>query len=196
MGAGKSTVARVFEGLGASRVDADEMGKAMLKEAAVKATVVEAFGKRVTDAQGEVDTVRLGEIAFETPANARLLDRLTREPLIARIKARIEELRPASGVIVIDAALLPEWDAKEWLDILVVVDCDEERAARLAAGSRFRPAEVRARMEHQFDRSRKSASADVVIPNHGSLEDLRARAGAVFRTLVGIGDEPGADRKE
>jgi dephospho-CoA kinase len=190
MGSGKSTVASVFEELGAKRVDADEMGKAMLKEPELKAAVIAAFGSGIADARGEIDTAKLGRLAFESPENARQLDRVTREPLVARIKSRIEELRPASEVIVVDAALLPEWNAKPWLDVLVVVDSEEERAAaRLEASPRFKRVDVRSRMKHQFDRSKKTASADIVIPNYGSLEDLKARARAIFWTLVGIEDK-------
>jgi len=190
MGSGKSTVAGVFEELGATRVDADEMGKAMLMEPEIKAAVIAAFGGEIANARGEIDTGKLGRLAFESPENARTLDRVTRDPLVSRIKAKIEELRPTSEVIVVDAALLPEWNAKPWLDVLVVVDSEEERAAaRLEAGPRFRRVDVRSRMKHQFDRSKKTASADIVIPNHGSLEDLKARARAIFRTLIGIEDK-------
>lgn len=187
MGSGKSTVAGVFEELGAKRVDADEMGKAMLMEPELKAALIAAFGSRIADARGEIDTAKLGRLAFESPENARQLDRVTREPLVARIKSRIEELRPASEVIVVDAALLPEWNAKPWLDVLIVVDSEEERAAaRLEASPRFKRVDIRSRMKHQFDRSKKTALADIVIPNYGSLEDLKARARAIFWTLVGI----------
>jgi dephospho-CoA kinase len=192
MGSGKSTVAGVFEEAGAVRVDADQMGKAMLREPEVKRAVVEAFGNGITDARGEIDTAKLGKLAFASPDNARALDRATREPLISRIRARVDELRPTSDVIVVDAALLPEWNAKPWLDVLVVVDSDEERAAaRLEASPRFAHVDVRSRMKHQFDRSKKMASADVVIPNHGSVEDLKGRARAIYRTLTGV-DETGA----
>jgi len=190
MGSGKSTVAGVFEELGAKRVDADEMGKAMLMEPELKAALIAAFGSRIADARGEIDTAKLGRLAFESPENARQLDRVTREPLVARIKSRIEELRPASEVIVVDAALLPEWNAKPWLDVLIVVDSEEERAAaRLEASPRFKRVDIRSRMKHQFDRSKKTALADIVIPNYGSLEDLKARARAIFWTLVGIEDK-------
>ncbi|HVP56999.1 MAG TPA: dephospho-CoA kinase [bacterium] len=190
MGSGKSTVAGVFEALGAKRVDADQLGKAMLREPAVKAAVIEAFGSGVTDAGGEIDTVKLGKLAFASPDNARRLDRVTREPLISRIKARVEELAPTSEVIVVDAALLPEWNAKPWLDVLLVVDSEEEHAvARLEANPRFKHVDVRARMKHQFERSRKTAAADMVIPNYGSLEDLKARARAIFRTLGDMRDK-------
>ena len=189
MGAGKSTVAGVFEELGASRVDADTMGKAMLKDPQLRDEVIAVFGPGVVAASGEIDTAKLGRVAFETPENARKLDSVTREPLIARIRARIEELRPTSDVIVVDAALLPEWGARQWLDILIAVDAEEERSAsRLARDARFSAADVRSRMSRQFDRSGKTASADIVIPNYGSLEELKARARAMFWTLMGIDD--------
>jgi dephospho-CoA kinase len=197
MGSGKSTVAEVFEELGAKRVDADEMGKAMLREPEIRAAVIAAFGGEIGDARGEIDTGKLGRVAFESPENARTLDRVTREPLVSRIRARIEELRPTSEVIVVDAALLPEWNAKPWLDVLVVVDSEEERAAaRLEASPRFARVDVRSRMKHQLARSKKAASADIVIPNCGSLEELKARARAVFRTLMGIEGKAAIDRKE
>jgi dephospho-CoA kinase len=186
MGAGKSTVARVFGELGAAVIDADALGKQMLKEGPIKDGVVAAFGGGVLDAHGEIDPARLGKIAFASSENARNLDALTREALVSRIKARIKELRGASHVIVVDAALLPEWQAKSWLDVMVVVDAEEGRSVeRLTAKARFAEADVRARMGHQLTRAEKSSRADVVIPNHGTLAELEARAREVFHALVG-----------
>ena len=45
-----------------------------------------------------------------------------------RLKAEIEKIRESERVIVVDAALLPEWDSSSWIDVLVVVDADEEKA--------------------------------------------------------------------
>ena len=197
MGAGKTTVARVFEEMGALLIDADAMGKAMLEEPEIRNALVAAFGDGIRDASGRIDGARLAGAAFASPAGARTLDALTREALIARIRARIDEFRDRADVIVVDAALLPEWKAKRWLDVLVAVDVEEGRAReRLAAGSRFSEADVRARMMHQVSRAEKAGAADVVIPNHGSLEDLRGRARAVYRALL-VGDgSGGTGRKE
>lgn len=185
MGAGKSTVAKVFEEMGASLIDADRMGKEMLKDPGIRDSVIQAFGAGVKGQDGFIDTAALGKIAFGNQANARKLDDITKDPLVARIRARIEELRVGSPVIVVDAALLPEWDARSWLDVVVVVDCDERRSTeRLTADSRLDEANVRARMGHQLSRQKKAAYADVLIPNHGSVEELRERARAVFRALV------------
>jgi dephospho-CoA kinase len=187
MGAGKSTVARVFQGLGARLIDADTLGKDLLADKAVRAALIEAFGKAITGRRGEIDTRKLGQAAFADGKGALVLDRLTREPLIERIKAEIEKAKETETVIVVDAALLPEWDAKAWIDVLVVVEADQDKALeRSCAGARFDEENVRARMKHQLGRKQKAQQADVIIPNFGSPEELRDRAEKVFWTLVGI----------
>ncbi len=191
MGAGKSTVARVFQGLGARLIDADALGKSLLSDSRVKEALIEAFGKGITRragaGKGDIDPARLGAAAFASRKDALKLDELTRDALIARIRAEIEKIRERESVIVVDAALLPEWDSKAWIDVLVVVDTDEDKAVeRSTGGNRFDEDNVRARMKHQFSRKRKTREADVIIPNFGTIEELRERAEKVFWTLVGI----------
>jgi dephospho-CoA kinase len=185
MGSGKSTVARVFEDQGAGRIDADLLGRKMLRDERIRDEIVEIFGRRVVKANGEIDTLKLGRAAFKNPESAKSLDRITRGALINRIRMKIRDLSGSRDVVVVDAALLPEWKPEEWIDILVVVDSDEESAVRRAAReARFTRANVRARMEHQLSRREKSREADVIIPNYGSLEDLKDRARKVYRTLL------------
>jgi len=184
MGSGKSTVARVFENLGAGRIDADSVGKEMLKDRRIKDRIIDRFGSRVLGSDGEIDTQKLGRAAFRSPDSARDLNRITHEPLIERIRSRIRNLSGSKDVVVVDAALLPEWKAEEWIDILVVVDSDEDSAVRRAASeARFTRANVRARMKHQLSRREKNREADVIIPNYGSLDELKDRARKVYRTL-------------
>jgi dephospho-CoA kinase len=82
---------------------------------------------------------------------------------------------------------LPEWEPKAWIDVLVVVDAGEDDAVnRSCTDSRFKPANVRARMKNQFSRRKKAECADIIIPNFGSVKDLQERARKIFWTLVGI----------
>jgi dephospho-CoA kinase len=187
MGAGKSTVARTFEQLGARMIDADTMGKRLLKEPRLRDAVVEAFGESIRDRNGEIDTAKLAAAAFRDERCAAMLDRLTADVLTSRIEMRIKELSQSAELIVIDAALLPEWDCKGWLDLLVVVDSDEEASLRRLCGdSRFSRANIKARMKHQLSRKQKAGCADVIIPNYGSLEDLKRRANIMFWRLVSL----------
>ncbi|MFZ1946855.1 MAG: dephospho-CoA kinase [bacterium] len=185
MGAGKSTVAAVFEEMGARLVDADALGREMLKDPAIRDPLVEAFGAGITEPTGEINPAKLAGAAFRSEAGARTLDGITRDALVAAIRARVEKMGASSDVVVIDAALLPEWGAKTWLDILIVVDSDESQAlARLAGRSRFDEADVRRRMAHQLGRAEKAGRADIIIPNCGTLEELKSKASAVFRKLL------------
>jgi dephospho-CoA kinase len=187
MGSGKSTVAGVFEDLGAKRIDADLVGREMLKDSKIKREIVDAFGRHVVKRNGEIDTVRLGRAAFSSAESARVLDRITRKELISRLKSQVRDLSCSADVVVVDAALLPEWNPKDWIDVLVVVDSDEQSALlRASSGARFKPANVRARMKHQLSRKGKTREADIIIPNFGSLEELKQKARAVFRTLLDV----------
>jgi dephospho-CoA kinase len=187
MGSGKTTVARVFQGLGAKLIDADALGKDLLKQDEVKQALIEAFGKGITRRGGDIDPARLGAAAFKGKKEALKLDEITRKALIAKIRTAIEEVKGSERVVVIDAALLPEWTSRSWIDVLVVVDSDEESAIeRCCRDSRFKADNVRARMKHQYSRKQKSQEADVIIPNFGTLEELKDRAEKVFWTLMGI----------
>jgi dephospho-CoA kinase len=187
MGSGKTTVARVFEGLGASRLDADEIGKALLKDDGIKRQVVDAFGKGVLDKKGEIDPARLGASAFASAESTGTLNRLTRGPLLSRIREEIDRLRQSASVIVVDAALLPEWGSPDWVDLLLVVDSDEGACVeRSCAGSRFDAPDVLARMSRQMSRREKARQADIVIPNYGTLDELRKRAEKVYLALIAI----------
>jgi dephospho-CoA kinase len=189
MGSGKSTVARAFEDLGAVKIDADQVGKALLEDDAIKARIVEAFGESVLGAGGEINTYRLGEAAFADGASATKLNDITRGPLVGEIMARVEDLRGSADVIVVDAALLPEWGGHAWLDFLIVVDSDEETCVRrLAERSRFDEDAARARMACQLSREDKKRYADLVISNDGSEQDLVEKAREAYETVLRLGE--------
>ncbi len=185
MGAGKSTVASVFESLGAARIDADDLGKALLEREALKRSIVEAFGDGVLGGDGRVDAAALGRAAFADEASAARLNRITRGPLVAEIKGEAERLRRSNAIVVIDAALLPEWGAHEWVDVLIIVDSEPEACVRrLVAASRFDEDTVRARMARQMSREEKKRHADIVILNDGTQEELIEKARQAYEAVV------------
>lgn len=187
MGAGKSTVARTFEDLGAARIDADEVGRELLKREKVKRDIVEAFGEGVLEGTGEVDTDRLAGAAFADEACALRLGDITRGPLVTEIMRRMGDLRRHNEVVVIDAALLPEWGAQAWVDFLIVVDSDEEECVRrMAEHSRFDEETVRARMACQLSREDKKRYADLVILNDGTEYDLVEKARGAYETVLNL----------
>jgi len=185
MGGGKSTVARVFEELGALRVDADGIGKSLLQEKEIRNRLVDIFGEGILGPEGRISAVKLGEAAFSDRERAGKLNQVTGEPLVSRIRERIRELVHKAEVIVVDAALLPEWGAHKWLDYLLVVDSDEEACVeRIVKNSRFTEAEVRARMACQFPRQEKARYADRIIVNDGSEAELVEKARRAYEEVL------------
>ena len=144
IGAGKSTVARMFAALGAEVIDADAVAHEVLDEPEVRAAVVDRFGGEVVDAAGRVARAALAARVFgPTPDHATALadlEAIVHPPVRTRIAARLAALRAAEEVdgrrrvAVLDVPLLVQsgWDAA--CDRLVLVACAEPvRRARLAA---------------------------------------------------------------
>lgn len=187
MGAGKSTVARTFEEMGAVKVDGDELGKSLLKDGQLKRDIVQAFGEEILGPDGEIDTAKLGEAAFADGACALKLSDITRGPLVSKVMRSIESLRGSADVVVVDAALLPEWGAHAWLDFLIVVDSDEEACVgRMVENSRFSGDTVRARMACQLPREEKKRYADLVIVNDGSVQQLVEKAREAYKKVLSL----------
>jgi len=143
IGAGKSSVARLFADRGAEVLDADALAHQALDDPAVREEVVAHFGGPVLAAAGRVSRPALAERVFgPTAAHAAALARLEAivHPWVRRrIAARLEAVREAEAadgrrrVVVLDVPLLVQsgWDAA--CDRLVTVECAEPvRQARLA----------------------------------------------------------------
>lgn len=143
-GAGKSTVARLFAGHGATVIDADRLAHDALGDPAVAAEVAARFGPSALDSSGRVDRAHLAREVFGLGAAhaAALadLEAIVHPRVRQRLVERIEELgdrkRAADlePVVVLDVPLLMQagWDAM--CTLCVVVECPEPvRRARLLA---------------------------------------------------------------
>ncbi len=185
MGSGKSTVTKVFERLGAKRIDADSIGKSMLDIPEVRKELLEAFGNSIVGTTGKIEASLLAKVAFKDRQAASMLNSITHPHLVRRLLEEVGRARETSPIIVIDAALLPEWRLQSVLDILIVVDAPIEEAIRRACKHRgFGKQQVIARMQNQLSRRGKIRRADLIIPNYGTLEELSWRATKIFWYLA------------
>src|SRR2546425_3541913 len=84
---GKTTVARMFEELGAKIIDADRIGHELLR-APLPAyqEVVHRFGKEILDAGGEIHRKRLGEIVFADTEKLHELNAIVHPRIIQRVE--------------------------------------------------------------------------------------------------------------
>jgi dephospho-CoA kinase len=188
MGSGKSEVATRLSELGALVIEADAVARDMVAEGTdVLAAIVDAFGESVLADDGGLDRGALAAVAFSSEERLRTLNAITHPALIREIVRRSEELerRSPSGVLVVDAALLVQWDVLDLFDTILVVHAPIDLRVRRLVDAGFVEEDVRRRMRSQLPDDVMLAAADVVVENEGSIEELRAAVDDFWESLPG-----------
>ena len=163
IGSGKSEVGRILHNLGVHTVDADEVGHRVLEGPAL-APVAERWPDVIKD--GTVDRATLARIVFSDLAELRELESITHPLIFGRIGAELESIEE---VAVVEAPLLkafPDWPR-------IIVDVPDELRLRRTAARGMDPADISRRATSQPTRGEWLAAADLIVPNGGSLGDLK-----------------------
>jgi dephospho-CoA kinase len=177
IGSGKSTVAGMLVGLGATLVDADAIARQLTAAggAAVK-QIASEFGADVIGADGAMDRDKMRQLAFSDPAAKLRLEAII-HPLVNQqtLQQAAQAEQAGTACIVFDIPLLVEsgrW--RQQLDRVLVVDCREStQLDRVAARNGWVPQAVQKIMDGQSSRAQRLAAADICIYNDGlRLETL------------------------
>lgn len=178
IGAGKSTVTQMLEGLGAAVIDADRVGHQIyLPDLPAWREIVETFGPEVLNADRTINRQALGKIVFADPEALRTLNRIVHPKMFDRMAELIAELRARGGMkaIVVEAAILIEANWQPLADqIWLVIASAPVVIERLAKQRNLSPEQVRTRIAAQLSNEERLKHAHVVIRNDGSLDEVRA----------------------
>jgi dephospho-CoA kinase len=183
---GKSTVARMFQELGAPVVDADLVARAVVEPGQpALADIVRTFGDGVLAADGRLDRKKLGALVFADAEKRRALNALTHPRIQATVTARLDELRAKGEPFAIyEAALIVENKLHLGLDGLVVVSIDEQtQLDRILKRDELTREEALARIRAQAPLGDKVAVADWVIDTRGILMDTRKQVAKVWEEI-------------
>lgn len=183
IGSGKSTVARMFQGLGAQIIDADKVGHSLFEKKEVRESIVRNFGSSVLDREGRIERRKLGRIVFCDKKRLQRLNSILHPLMLGEMKRRItfSEAR----IIVLDAAVLLEagWDSL--VDKIVVVNAScESRRKRIKESSLLGSREIEGIIEAQFSQDEKIARADFLVENEKGLEETRRQVERILSKLV------------
>lgn len=186
---GKSAVAAVWRRLGASLFDADRAGHQALADAEVQAALQRRFGEGICQ-DGEIDRAALAKLVFgdspQANANRAALESIVHPHITRQFLDWIEQAKQDddASVVVVDAPLLVEVGWHDRCDQVVFVDAPEaDRQARAAARG-WSEEQFRAREAAQAPIEKKRVAADLVLPNHGSLDELRKAAAELWITMA------------
>jgi dephospho-CoA kinase len=185
IGSGKSEVASLLEGRGATVINADQVGHQLLDDPAVSSEIVARFGERVIcdpardGASGSrISRRALAAIVFADAEARRALESILHPRMRDRFVATIEVARHAGDrrprAVVLDAAVLLEAGWNDLCDLVVFVDAPRaERLDRVARQRGWTLETLRSREEAQWPCDVKRRHADLVIHNDGDLDFLR-----------------------
>ena len=180
---GKSTVRELLAGLGCHTVDADRLVAELYQPGrAGHAALTAAYGREILRDDETVDRVRLANIAFATPDEAKKLNALIHPIVIAateELLGRLEE-----GIAVVEATLMIESGGRQRYDRLVIVDVRPEVQVERGVARGLAREEVERRIANQLPREERLRFADYVIDNSGDRVQLEAEARRVYELLV------------
>jgi dephospho-CoA kinase len=178
IGSGKSTVSRFLAELGAVIIDADKIGHEIYRpDTDTWRQLVKTFGSGILVPDNTIDRKKLGAIVFGDKQELQRLNAIIHPHITQEIKKRIEECRRrAVKVIVLDAPVLLEANAKNLVDEVWVVAADDGNVIkRAAARTGLTEQQIRDRVRSQLSNTERTKNARVVISNDGTTEDLRGK---------------------
>jgi len=185
---GKSTIMRMFAGLGCVTVDADAIVSRLYEpgEAGFEA-IVETYGNEVLTPEGEIDRKKLSAIAFSSPAEAKRLNALIHPIVIGEEERMMRDAEQKAAqedlIYVVEATLLLEAGGKQRYDKIVVVDVLPEVQIERAIARGMTREEVTRRIAHQMAREERVRQADYVIDNSGDERAALAETTRVYEEL-------------
>ena len=183
IGSGKSTVAGMFEKLGAHIIHADELAR----EAIAPGTsgfdaVVARFGPEIVHEDGRIDRKLLAASVFGQPENMVDLEAIIHPRVAAALSALREAIDP-SKVVIYEIPLLVELEMADRFDKVVVVLAPAvDRIVRLKSRG-LDDEDILGRMGQQASDEERRAVADFIIDNAGNREFLEKQVEQVWAEL-------------
>ena len=184
-GSGKSEVAAVWEKLGAEAINADALGREVVKnDPMVFYRLILEFGPSIIGREGRLDRHRLGLLAFASRERTEVLNAIVHPPLLERLDRRIAQARRRKRPLVIDAALLVFWGYHRRVDGTVLVTATRENRYRRLKRRGFSEEEILRRSRSQLPEAALRRSADHILANNKDLLSLQKKAALLFRRLA------------
>ena len=192
LGSGKSTVARLLKERGFDVIDLDGLAKESLDWKETQDDIRAAFGDEYV-AGGIVDVERLRGAVFNEGNALRKLEAIIHPRVGAEVKKRIEALRERGArAVVFDHPLLFEKGFDKKVDKVVVVTANMETIKRRLEKRGMQADDVERRLSFQIPLAQKVASADYVINNNGTEEELEREVSLFLERLTSWEEERNA----
>lgn len=185
---GKSTVVRMLVEKGAVVIDHDRLAHLAYEPGGPSyKAIIAGFGREILAADGKIDRKRLGAVVFKDPGRLKDLNDIVHPVVLSGWKRKLAEIERQNprAVIISDVPLLIEVGWQKEVDmVLLVYAAPEVQVERVQKRDGYTAEEARERLAAQMPLNEKRRSADLVIENNGTLEELQKRVDAVWVKLL------------
>lgn len=183
IGSGKSAAAGIFEKYGFKVINADELYHKLSKpNKLIYGKITKEFGREIINPDKSINRDKLKKIVFSDDKKLKKLNSITHPIIISEIKKLIKKNKNMD--IIVDAPLLLESDAKNLVDKIIVVKCDDKiRISRLLKKGKHTKEQIRKITKSQMPIEKKLKFADFVIDNSGDLKNLENQVRVIVNEL-------------
>lgn len=173
IGCGKTAVSDLFSELNAPVIDTDQISRELVTPgAAAYREIIDVFGNKVIQKNGELDRSTLKKIIFKDEAQKQKLEQILHPLIRQHVQKSIRTLRSDYCIIVVP--LLLETGFKYDYDRVLVIDCDPEiQKKRVLQRDHIDEALFKKIINAQADRKTRLAAADDVITNDSNILQLK-----------------------
>ena len=185
LGAGKTTIAGLFQTCGATIIDADQLAREVVKpgKPAWK-DIRKQFGKSVFFSDKTLHRHALADVVFQNPSKLTRLQNII-HPRVAREQALLVKTISKSNpqaVIIYDAALLIEAGAYRRMDYIIVVKADRTtQISRVCRRDGLTKSEALRRIKNQMPLRQKLLYADTILDGTWPHPQLRRVVKSLYR---------------
>jgi dephospho-CoA kinase len=179
--AGKSTVAEWLRQAGIEVIDADRLVARLYQPGREGAAIIaQLFGPDFLQSDGSVDHRRVADKIFSDESSRHRLE----EAIHPLVKREFDAIAAKStGIVVLEAPLLVEAGFAPDLDLVITIEADPESRLQRAVARGLDATEAQRRMTAQTSEAIRAQTADRVIRNEGSLQELRHQIAGLITEL-------------
>ena len=198
LGAGKTTIAGLFQDCGAQVIDADQLARDVVKpgKPAWK-EIKRQFGNGVFHSDQTLNRQALAQVVFHKPSKLKVLQNIL-HPRVAREQATRTKVIGKTfpqAVIIYDAALLIEAGAHRRMDHVIVVKADRStQISRVCHRDGLTKTEALRRIRQQMPLRQKLQYADTVLDGTWTRPRLRLVVKSLYRTYQKEARQRGSKR--
>ena len=168
IGSGKSTVAKIFEILGAKVFYADTEAKKLYHEHKIIQEVASAFGPTILDHNNQINLKKLSDHVFQDSNSIERINNIIHPRVKSSLSKWINQ-QDGSSIIIYESALLFESGFYKFFDKNIVISAPENLCIkRVIKRSGLSEDEVKKRMSLQLNNEQKKSRADYIIDNSGN----------------------------